>query len=49
LVDPVDGTKEFVKKNGEFTVSIALIQHGVPVLGVVFAPALNACYWAKKG
>lgn len=49
LVDPVDGTKEFVKKNGEFTVNIALIQQGVAVLGVVYAPALNACYWAKKG
>ena len=49
LVDPVDGTKEFVKKNGEFTVNIALIHQGVPVLGVVYAPALNVCYWAKKG
>lgn len=49
LVDPVDGTKEFVKKNGEFTVNIALICQGVPVLGVVYAPALDACYWAKKG
>ena len=49
LVDPVDGTKEFVKKNGEFTVNIALIHQGIPVLGVVYAPALNACYWAKKG
>jgi len=49
LVDPVDGTKEFVKKNGEFTVNIALIHRGIPVLGVVYAPALNTCYWAKKG
>jgi len=49
LVDPVDGTKEFVKKNGEFTVNIALIHQGVPVLGVVYAPVLNACYWAKNG
>lgn len=48
LVDPVDGTKEFVKKNGEFTVNIALIHQGVPVMGVVFAPALNETYWAKK-
>jgi 3'(2'), 5'-bisphosphate nucleotidase len=47
LVDPLDGTKEFVKKNGEFTVNIALIHKGKPVLGVVYAPALNACYWAK--
>jgi 3'(2'), 5'-bisphosphate nucleotidase len=49
MVDPVDGTKEFVKKNGEFTVNIALIHNGVPVLGVVYAPALNQMYWAKKG
>lgn len=49
LVDPVDGTKEFVKKNGEFTVNIALIHKGTPVLGVVYAPALNQTYWAKLG
>jgi 3'(2'), 5'-bisphosphate nucleotidase len=49
LVDPVDGTKEFVKKNGEFTVNIALIENGVPVLGVVYAPALGETYWSKKG
>lgn len=49
LVDPLDGTKEFVKKNDEFTVNIALIENGVPVLGVVFAPALNVTYQAKKG
>jgi 3'(2'), 5'-bisphosphate nucleotidase len=48
LVDPLDGTKEFVKKNGEFTVNIALIHKDTPVLGVVYAPALNVCYWAKK-
>lgn len=42
LVDPLDGTKEFVSRNGEFTVNIALIEHGVPVLGVVLAPALGA-------
>ena len=48
LVDPVDGTKEFVKKNGEFTVNIALIHKDTPVLGVVYAPALNEMYWAKK-
>jgi 3'(2'), 5'-bisphosphate nucleotidase len=47
LVDPLDGTKEFVKKNGEFTVNIALINKGLPVLGVVYAPALGVCYWAK--
>jgi 3'(2'), 5'-bisphosphate nucleotidase len=48
LVDPLDGTKEFVKKNGEFTVNIALIYKDTPVLGVVYAPALDICYWAKK-
>ncbi len=42
LVDPLDGTKEFISRNGEFTVNIALIEHGAPVLGVVFAPALGA-------
>lgn len=49
LVDPLDGTKEFVKKNDEFTVNIALIQKDSPVLGVVYAPALEECYWAKAG
>jgi len=49
LIDPLDGTKEFIKKNGEFTVNIALISDGVPVLGVVYAPILNLCYYAKSG
>ena len=49
LIDPLDGTKEFVKKNGEFTINIALIYKGAPVLGVVYSPVLNVCYWAKKG
>ncbi len=49
MVDPLDGTKEFIKKNGEFTVNIALIHHEIPVLGVVYAPALEEMYWAKKG
>jgi 3'(2'), 5'-bisphosphate nucleotidase len=48
LVDPLDGTKEFIKKNGEFTVNIALIHKDTPVLGVVYAPALDVCYWAKQ-
>ena len=48
LVDPLDGTKEFVKKNDEFTVNIALIHKDTPVLGVVYAPALDICYWAKQ-
>jgi len=49
LVDPLDGTKEFVKKNGEFTVNIALIKDGVPVLGVVYAPILNQLYLGGEG
>jgi len=48
LVDPLDGTKEFVKKNDEFTVNIALIYKDTPVLGVVYAPALDVCYWSKQ-
>ncbi|MBN1838585.1 MAG: 3'(2'),5'-bisphosphate nucleotidase CysQ [Campylobacterales bacterium] len=48
-IDPIDGTKEFIKKNGEFTVNIALIHKDTPVLGVVYAPALEEMYWAKKG
>ncbi|HVO02434.1 MAG TPA: 3'(2'),5'-bisphosphate nucleotidase CysQ, partial [Candidatus Cybelea sp.] len=44
LVDPLDGTKEFIAKNGEFTVNIALIEDGKPVLGVVYLPALDLCY-----
>lgn len=48
LVDPLDGTKEFVNRNGEFTVNIALIEDGVPVLGVVHAPALGTSYLAAK-
>ena len=49
LVDPLDGTKEFIKRNGEFTVNIALIEQGVPVLGVVHAPALGVSYWGAQG
>ena len=49
LVDPLDGTKEFLKRNGEFTVNIALVEHGVPVLGVVYAPVLDICYFAARG
>ena len=45
LVDPLDGTKEFISRNGEFTVNIALIDNGVPVLGAVYAPALGQLYW----
>lgn len=49
LVDPLDGTKEFLKRNGEFTVNIALIENGKPVLGVVYAPVLNVMYSAAEG
>jgi 3'(2'), 5'-bisphosphate nucleotidase len=49
LVDPLDGTKEFIKRNGEFTVNIALIEAGKPVLGVVHTPALGVTYSAAKG
>ena len=48
-IDPIDGTKEFIKKNDEFTVNIALIYKNIPVLGVVYAPAINEMYNAKKG
>ena len=49
LVDPLDGTREFIKHNGEFTVNIALIENGVPTLGVVYAPALDEMYTAWQG
>jgi 3'(2'), 5'-bisphosphate nucleotidase len=46
-IDPIDGTKEFIKKNDEFTVNIALIDHGIPVIGVVYAPAIGDIYYAQ--
>jgi 3'(2'), 5'-bisphosphate nucleotidase len=49
LVDPIDGTKEFISRNGEFTVNIALIDHGVPVLGLVLAPALGRLFGGADG
>ncbi|WP_297527159.1 3'(2'),5'-bisphosphate nucleotidase CysQ [Thiohalobacter sp.] len=49
LVDPLDGTREFVKRNGEFTVNIALIHRGEPVLGVVHVPVLGVTYYACRG
>ena len=49
LVDPLDGTKEFVQRNGEFTVNIALVEDGHPVAGVVFAPALGELFYAARG
>jgi 3'(2'), 5'-bisphosphate nucleotidase len=45
LVDPLDGTKEFLSHNGEFTVNIALIERGIPTAGVVFAPAIDRMFW----
>ncbi len=49
LVDPLDGTREFVKRNGEFTVNIALIEDHCPVLGVVYVPVTGVCYFAGRG
>lgn len=49
LVDPLDGTKEFVKRNDEFTVNIALIHHHNPVIGVVVVPPTGVCYSAAEG
>lgn len=58
LVDPLDGTREFIKKNGEFTVNIALIENGEPILGVVYAPVIDwllvggrgfGAHWQKAG
>ena len=49
LVDPLDGTREFIKRNGEFTVNIALIEEHEPVLGVVRVPVTGVCYFAARG
>ena len=49
LVDPLDGTREFVKRNGEFTVNIALIENHKPILGVVYVPVTGVCYYARQG
>ncbi|MGL4596289.1 MAG: 3'(2'),5'-bisphosphate nucleotidase CysQ [Bacteroidia bacterium] len=48
IVDPLDGTKEFIKRNGEFTVNIALAENGVPTLGVIYAPVPDVLYFAEK-
>lgn len=48
LVDPLDGTREFIKHSGEFSVNIALIDKGVSVMGVVHAPVLDVTYWARR-
>ncbi len=49
LVDPLDGTKEFVKRHGDFTVNIALIHEGRPVAGVIYVPVTSVLYYAQKG
>lgn len=49
LIDPIDGTKEFTRRTGEFTVNIALIEDGEPVMGVVTAPALKEAFWGIRG
>jgi 3'(2'), 5'-bisphosphate nucleotidase len=47
LVDPLDGTKEFINRNGEFTVNIALIENGKPILGVIYVPVTDVMYWGN--
>jgi len=49
IVDPIDGTKEFIKRNGEFTVNIALVEHQRPILGVIYAPVLKDLYFSLEG
>jgi 3'(2'), 5'-bisphosphate nucleotidase len=49
IIDPVDGTKEFIKHNGEFSVMIGLVEEGVPVVGVVYQPVTGYLYWAARG
>ena len=49
IVDPLDGTKEFIKKNGEFTVNISLVENGVPMLGVIYLPVKQTLYWGCYG
>lgn len=49
IIDPLDGTKEFIARNGEFTVNIALVIEGKPVLGVIYAPVLDTIYYAAHG
>lgn len=49
IIDPLDGTKEFVKRNGEFTVNIALIEDNVPVIGVIYSPVFKDIYFSAKG
>jgi len=48
ILDPIDGTKEFIKRNGEFTVNIALVENQIPILGVIYVPVLKELYFAEK-
>ena len=48
IVDPIDGTKEFIKRNGEFTVNIALIENQKPIIGVIFVPVTGELYFSSK-
>ena len=47
IIDPLDGTKEFIARNGQFTVNIALVRQGMPVIGVVYAPVLDELFWSE--
>ncbi len=49
LIDPLDGTKEFIKRNGEFTINVALVHRGRPVLGVIYTPVSDVLYYASEG
>ena len=48
LIDPLDGTKQFIERNGQFTVNIALVEDGIPTLGVIHLPALQEPYWTNE-
>lgn len=48
IIDPLDGTKEFIKKNGEFTVNVALIENNLPIIGVIYVPVFDRLYFAAK-
>ena len=49
LIDPIDGTREFINRTGEFTINIALIDNNQPILGIVYAPVIEVCYYASRG
>ncbi len=49
IIDPLDGTKEFIRRNGNFTVNIALVLRGEAILGAIYAPASGECFWAVQG